>query len=434
MSHTVPQLATSFVPVGSDCDFPIQNLPYGIFSTESTGKRRVGVAIGDFVLDLSALETEGQFKGFDAACFHEATLNTFMAQGPKAWALARATVQRLLSVDEPSLRDNEAFRQRALIPMHNVQMHLPANIGDYTDFYSSREHATNVGRMFRGEDNALQPNWLHLPVGYHGRSSSIVMSGTNVRRPCGQLQADRADPSKGSVFGPCQVLDFELEMAFFVGPPNNLGEPIPMSKAEDHIFGVVLMNDWSARDIQKWEYVPLGPFGAKNFATSISPWVVPLAALEPFRCKPSFGLVQDDPTPLPYLTDPDYARGAYDISLNVSIKPEDSEQAFTVTTSNFRNMYWNMKQQLVHHTVTGCNMQPGDLLGSGTISGSTDNSLGSMLELSWQGSRDIKLEDSGITRKFLQDGDTVAITGCCVGNGYKIGFGSCEGKILPAHQ
>ncbi|RLN14212.1 hypothetical protein BBJ28_00009348 [Nothophytophthora sp. Chile5] len=317
-----------------------------------------------------------------------------MAQGSKAWATARATVQRLLSADISTLRDNDAVRQRALIPMQNVRMHLPAKVGDYTDFYSSREHATNVGVMFRGKDNALQPNWC----------------------------------------------------AFFVGPPNNLGDPIPMRKAEDHIFGVVLMNDWSApkrefslrfttaRDIQKWEYVPLGPFGAKNFATTISPWVVPLAALEPFRSEPSFGPVQENPTPLPYITDPDYARGTYDIKLQVAVKPQDASQAYPITTSNFRNMYWNMKQQLVHHTVTGCNMQPGDLLGSGTISGKTDDSLGSMLELSWQGSREIALGDSGTTRKFLQDGDTVAISGFCQGNGYRIGFGPCDGKILSAHQ
>ncbi|KAF4143327.1 Fumarylacetoacetate (FAA) hydrolase family [Phytophthora infestans] len=424
----------SFVPVAPDCDFPIQNLPYGIFSTKINDKKRVGVAIGEFVLDLSVVEMEGHFEGFHAACFHDPTLNGFMAQGPKAWATARSTVQRLLSADESTLRDNEVLRQRALIPMKNVRMHLPARVGDYTDFYSSREHATNVGRMFRGEDNALQPNWLHLPVGYHGRSSSIVPSGTSVRRPCGQLQADKADPSKGSVYGPCRVLDYELEMAFFVGPPSNIGEPVPMNKAEDHIFGVVLMNDWSARDIQKWEYVPLGPFGAKNFATTISPWVVPLAALEPFRCEPSFGPVQKDPTPLPYISDPDYSRGTYDIKLNVSVKPEGSDQAYTITKSNFRNMYWNMKQQLVHHTVTGCNMRPGDLLGSGTISGSTDDSLGSMLELSWQGSREVALGDSGTTRKFLHDGDTVAVTGFCQGNGYRIGFGPCEGKVLPACQ
>ncbi|DAZ92571.1 TPA: hypothetical protein N0F65_012801 [Lagenidium giganteum] len=424
-------MSKSFVPVPENSDFPIQNLPYGIFSTKTSEKKRVGVAIGDHVLDLSVIEAEGLFEGFDAACFHEPALNNFMAQGKHAWSTARATIQKLLSADVPTLRDNEELKKKALIPMANVIMHLPARVGDYTDFYSSREHATNVGVMFRGKDNALQPNWLHLPVGYHGRASSIVTSGTDIHRPRGQVQADRADPSKGSVYSPCKILDYELEMAFFVVPSNPLGHPIAMDKAEDHIFGVVLMNDWSARDIQKWEYVPLGPFGAKNFATTISPWVVTLAALEPFRSVPSFGPAQD-PKPLPYLDDPKYAQGSYDVKLEVAIQPENSSKSYVITKSNFRNMYWNMKQQLVHHTVTGCNMQPGDLLGSGTISGQTDDSLGSMLELSWQGTRDIALGDSGETRKFIKDGDIVSIRGYCQGNGYRIGFGPCDGKILPA--
>ncbi|TMW67064.1 hypothetical protein Poli38472_012180 [Pythium oligandrum] len=426
-------MSTSFVPVTPESDFPIQNLPYGVFSTKTNDKKRVGVAIGEFVLDLSVIATEGLFEGFDAGCFNEPALNSFMAQGSKAWATARATIQKLLSADVPTLRDNAELRQKALIPMQNVIMHLPAKIGDYTDFYSSREHATNVGVMFRGKDNALQPNWLHLPVGYHGRASSVVVSGTNLRRPRGQLQADRADPSKGSVYGPCRILDYELEMAFFVGPSNNLGDPISIDKAEEHIFGVVLMNDWSARDIQKWEYVPLGPFGAKNFGTTISPWVVTLAALEPFRATPSFGPEQQ-PAPLPYLFDANYAKGTYDIKLDVALKPENDTESYVITKSNFRNMYWNMKQQLAHHTVTGCNMQPGDLLASGTISGQTDDSLGSMLELSWQGTREIPLGSSGQVRKFIQDGDTISVKGYCQGNGYRIGFGPCEGKILPAHE
>ncbi|KAJ0399214.1 hypothetical protein P43SY_001880 [Pythium insidiosum] len=427
------KMLSSFVPVAADSDFPIQNLPYGVFSTKTNDKTRVGVAIGDFVLDLSVIAAEGLFEGFDAACFDEPALNAFMEQGSKAWATARATIQKLLSADVPTLRDNEELKKKALIPMQNVIMHLPAKIGDYTDFYSSREHATNVGIMFRGKDNALQPNWLHLPVGYHGRASSVVVSGTDVRRPRGQLQADKADPSKGSIYGACRVLDYELEVAFFVGRGNDLGDSIDVNKAEEHIFGVVLMNDWSARDIQKWEYVPLGPFGAKNFATTISPWVVPLAALEPFRCEPSFGPVQD-PAPLPYLQDKNYARGTYDIKLEVAIRPQDdANNSYVITKSNLRNMYWNMKQQLAHHTVSGCNMQPGDLLGSGTISGQTDDSLGSMLELSWQGTRDIALGASGKTRKFIQDGDTVEVRGWCQGDGYRIGFGTCDGKVLPAH-
>uniref|UniRef100_K3WMZ7 Fumarylacetoacetase n=1 Tax=Globisporangium ultimum (strain ATCC 200006 / CBS 805.95 / DAOM BR144) TaxID=431595 RepID=K3WMZ7_GLOUD len=427
-------MLTSFVPVDMESDFPIQNLPYGVFSTKTNEHKRIGVAIGNFVLDLSVVANEGLFEGFDAACFNESSLNSFMAQGHHAWALARATIQKLLSADEPTIRDNEVLKAKALISSQNVIMHLPAKIGDYTDFYSSREHATNVGIMFRGKDNALQPNWLHLPVGYHGRASSVVVAGTDVRRPRGQLQADKADPSKGSIFAPSRILDFELEMAFFVGPSNELGDPISMDKAEEHIFGVVLMNDWSARDIQKWEYVPLGPFGSKNFATTISPWVVTLAALEPFRCEPSFGPVQQDPTPLPYITDPNYARGTYNIELHVAIQPENDPESYVITKSNFRNMYWTMKQQLVHHTITGCNMQPGDLLGSGTISGQTDDSLGSMLELSWQGSRDIPLGSSSKVRKFIQDGDRVTVTGFCQGDGYRIGFGPCDGKVLPAHQ
>ncbi|OQS03629.1 fumarylacetoacetase [Thraustotheca clavata] len=423
------KIETSFIPVEATSDFPIQNLPYGIFSTrDAPNNKRAGVAIGDFVLDLSVVASH--FKGFDANCFSEPSLNTFMGLGKQAWDSARATIKKLLSVDEATLRDNAALRVRALIPMANVFMHLPAQIGDYTDFYSSREHATNVGIMFRGKDNALQPNWLHLPVGYHGRSSSVIVSGTDIRRPCGQVQADKANPNLGSVFSPCRILDIELEMGFFVGPGNKLGEPISIDQADDHIFGFVLMNDWSARDIQKWEYVPLGPFGAKNFGTTISPWVVPLAALEPFRTEPSFGPEQK-PAPLPYLLDKNYSRGTYDIELVVDLTPENGKAA-TISTSNYKNMYWNPKQQLVHHTVTGCNMNPGDLLGSGTISGEAQNSFGSLLELSWQGTRDIQIAD-GETRKFLKDGDSINIRGFCQGQGYRIGFGDCKGKILPAH-
>ncbi|RLO01425.1 hypothetical protein DYB28_015748, partial [Aphanomyces astaci] len=414
---------TTFVDVPSNSDFPIQNLPYGIFSTrEDPENKRVGVAIGNLVLDLSVLAAEGHFT-FDASFFSEPTLNSFMAAGKTTWDAARATIKRLLSAEEPTLRDDVDLQNRALINQSDVLLHLPARIGDYTDFYSSREHATNVGIMFRGKDNALQPNWLHLPVGYHGRASTVVVSGTDIRRPRGQLQADNKDPSKGSVFGPSRLLDIELEIGFFTGPANNLGDPIDINDAEKHIFGVVLMNDWSgmsmsllstfkqwrcptvqtyiARDIQKWEYVPLGPFGAKNFGTTISPWVVTLAALEPFRTEPSFGPVQD-PAPLPYLLDANYGKGTYDIALEVDLKPENGDYA-VISKSNYRYMYWNMKQQLVHHTITGCSMNPGDLLGSGTISGKTEDSFGSMLELSWQGTKEIAIAN-GETRKFLKDG------------------------------
>jgi fumarylacetoacetase len=307
--------------------------------------------------------------------------------------------------------------------MESVTMHMPAQIGDYTDFYSSREHATNVGTMFRDPDNALLPNWLHLPVGYHGRASSIILSGTNIHRPQGQtVQEDSTTPA----FNASRLLDFELEMGFFIGPGNELGHPIPISQATDHIFGMVLVNDWSARDIQKWEYVPLGPFLAKNFATTISPWVVTLDALDPFRIP---NPPQDDPTPLPYLQDKE--NHAYDIQLEVKIQSQEMNEAFVISKSNLKHMYWNICQQLAHHSITGCNMRPGDLLASGTISGSTPDSYGSMLELSWRGTKPIPLPD-GTERKFLQDGDTLTLTGYCQGEGFRVGFGECVGTILPA--
>jgi fumarylacetoacetase len=306
--------------------------------------------------------------------------------------------------------------------MDNVVMYLPVEIGDYTDFYSSKEHATNVGIMFRGKENALMPNWVYLPVAYHGRASSIVLSGTEIRRPKGQT---KLDTEKRPSFSPCKQLDFELEAGFFLSSGNMLGEPIPVNKAFDHIFGMVLVNDWSARDIQKWEYVPLGPFLAKNFATSISPWVVTMEALEPFRTKgPS-----QDPEPLPYLQIKE--ESAYDIKLEVFIETEKSKKPFRISSSNFKYLYWSIQQQLAHHTITGCNMKTGDLLASGTISGPVPDSYGSMLELAWKGEKPIKLP-SGEERNFLQDGDTLTISGYCRGEGYRVGFGEVSGKILPA--
>lgn len=345
-----------------------------------------------------------------------------MGLGKDAWKETRDTLQRILCSSEGVLRDDSKRQSRCLLKQESVTMHLPANIGDYTDFYSSKNHATNVGTMFRGKDNALMPNWVHLPVGYHGRASSVVVSGTPVRRPVGQT---RPDDTKPPIFGPCKLLDFELEMAFFCGPGNNLGEPITMDKAEDHIFGMVVMNDWSARDIQKWEYVPLGPFLAKNFATSISPWVVTMDALQDFALANSV----QDPAPLPYLqhTDP----YTFDVNLQVALQSENAKAPVTICSSNFKHMYWTPKQQIVHHTVTGCNVRPGDLMGSGTISGTTPDSFGSMLELSWKGTKPVDL-GGGITRKFLQDGDEVIMTGYCQGNGYRVGFGECRSKILPA--
>jgi fumarylacetoacetase len=392
--------------------FPIQNLPFGVFARGD--RSAVGVAIGEFVLDLSLLEAEGLLEA--RRYFERPSLNAFMGTGRLVWAAVREKVTRLLRHDEPTLRDNSKLRERALVPMADVQMRLPCDIGDYTDFYSSREHATNVGTMLRGADNALQPNWLHLPVGYHGRASSIVVSGTDLHRPRGQKKPPEAQEP---VFGPSKTVDFELEMGAFVGPGNDLGWPIPIARAADHLFGMVLVNDWSARDIQAWEYVPLGPFLAKNFGTSISPWVVPMAALEPFRTAGP----RQEPTPLPYLQSPE--NWAMDVKLEVSV------QNHVVCRSNLKHLYWNVLQQLAHHAVNGCNLRPGDLLASGTISGPTPDSYGSLLELSWRGTKPIPFPD-GSTRTFLQDGDRVTMTGWCDGDGYRVGFGEVTGRLLPA--
>ncbi|XP_040198121.1 fumarylacetoacetase [Rana temporaria] len=414
----------SFIPVPADCDFPVHNLPYGVFSTQDEPRHRIGVAIGDQILDLSVIAHlfNGPFLSAHRAVFNEPTLNSFMALGHNAWKEARQVLQKLLAASEATLRDNKDLRARAFVSQSKAKLHLPANIGDYTDFYSSKDHATNVGIMFRGKENALMPNWLHLPVGYHGRASSVLISGTPIRRPRGQI---RPSDDKPPIFEASKLLDIELEMAFFVGPGNNLGEPIPIERADEHIFGMVLMNDWSARDIQKWEYVPLGPFLSKNFATTISPWVVPMEALMPFVLPNPI----QDPAPLPYLQDKsDYT---FNINLSVSLQGNGMEEPAALCRSNFKYMYWTMKQQLAHHTITGCNARPGDLLASGTISGPDPSSFGSMLELSWRGSKPIDL-GNGHTRTFLRDGDTVIITGYCQGEGYRVGFGACSGTIHPA--
>ena len=416
----------SFIDVAPDSHFPIHNLPYGVFKTSSGSPARIGVAIGDQVLDLSVLAEKGLLTGRelgDGEVFKEPTLNAFMSLGREAWSAARSALTNLLRDDEPTLRDDAGLRDAAFHRQSTVEMVLPAAIGDYTDFYSSREHATNIGIMLRGKDNALQPNWLHLPVGYHGRSSSVVISGTNVRRPMGQTKPPDADQP---TFGPSRLMDFELEMGFFVGPGNRLGETIPIANAPDHIFGMVLVNDWSARDIQAWEYVPLGPFLSKSFATSISPWVVTMDALEPFRCA---GPAQTDPEPLNYLRNPDDR--AYDIHLEVKLQSRKMADPDRIATSNLRYMYWNICQQLAHHTINGCNAQPGDLYGSGTISGPEKHERGSMMELSWRGSESIEVGD-GEQRKFLADGDTVIMTGWCEADGIRVGFGEVSGTLLPA--
>ncbi|XP_069767832.1 fumarylacetoacetase isoform X2 [Narcine bancroftii] len=416
----------SFLKVAEGSDFPIQNLPFGVFSTADNPNHRIGVAIGEQILDLTVVKHlfTGPVLSRKQHVFTQPTLNSFMSLGREAWGEARAVIQRLLSASEPTLRDNKELRKKAFVSQDSATMHLPAEIGDYTDFYSSRQHATNVGIMFRGKDNALMPNWLHLPVGYNGRASSVVVSGTPIRRPMGQMKPDDAKPP---VFGACKLLDFELEMGFFIGPGNKLGVSIPVSQAHEHIFGMVLMNDWSARDIQKWEYVPLGPFLSKSFGTTISPWVVTMEALLPFVIA---NPVQD-PKPFPYLCSDDPYM--FDINLFVSIKGEEMAEKVTICRSNFKNMYWTMKQQLAHHTVNGCNVRPGDLLASGTISGPDPESFGSMLELSWKGTKPIDL-GSGHKRTFLQDGDEVILTGFCQGDCYRIGFGECVGKVLLAIQ
>src|SRR6266566_1183921 len=414
----------SFIDVPRDSHFPIQNLPFGIFQPKES-KPRVGVAIGDLIVDLSVLEELGHFRSpefEDRQVFTEDSLNAFLALGRPAWRKAREILQHLLSADTPTLRDDAKLRARVFHAQKDVEMKLPARIGNYTDFYSSYHHAHNVGTMLRGPENALMPNWKWLPVAYHGRASSVVSSGTGVRRPQGQIKPpDAAAP----VFGPTKSLDYELEVAFLIGPGNLLGQAVPIDRALDHIFGFVLMNDWSARDIQAWEYQPLGPFLAKNFCTSISPWVVTLEALEPFR-KP---LPHQDPEPLPYLRQKDDF--TFDIHLEAHLQTSAMKAPQIITRTNFQNLYWSVAQQLAHHTVNGCNLKPGDLLASGTISGPTEESRGCMLELTWRGANPLKLPN-GETRKWLEDGDTLKITGWCNGDGYRIGFGEVSGKILPA--
>ena len=405
------------------CDFSIQNLPFGIFSDVRNPAPRAGVAIGDWIVDLAALRAAGRLE-LDAEddVFSRGSLNAFIALGRDAWRSVRIQLSALLDAACPALRDDAALRERVFVPMQSATMHLPVDIPGYTDFYSSKEHATNVGSMFRDPKNALLPNWSEMPIGYNGRASSVVVSGTSVRRPMGQLKLPDADRP---IFGACRKLDIELETGFIVGQGNALGEPIACGEAEDHIFGMVLLNDWSARDIQQWEYVPLGPFNAKTFATTISPWIVTLDALEPFRVAQP----EQTPEPLPYLRQA--GKHAFDVALEVRLRPEGASEATTIARTNFKYMYWSMAQQLAHHTVSGCNTRVGDLMGSGTISGPTPDSFGSLLELTWNGTRPLALE-GGETRSFIVDGDELTLAGWCQGDGYRVGFGTCAGKILPA--
>lgn len=406
-------------------DFPIQNIPFGVFLTRDD-VITIGTRIGDYAIDLGALHQLGYFEGIPLTddIFLQDTLNDFIADGRKTWRLVRNRIAEIFEETNESLRGNQKDRDVVIFKMEEVEMQLPVQIGDYTDFYSSIEHATNVGTMFRGEENALMPNWLHLPVAYHGRSSSVIPSGIPVHRPNGQKLPNGATEP---IFGPSRLVDFELEMAFITTDANILGESITTADAEENIFGLVLFNDWSARDIQKWEYVPLGPFLAKNFASSISPWIVTLDALEPFRV--------ESPKPkkelLPYLQYE--GKKSFDINLEVALQPEGKKET-TVCKSNFKYMYWNMSQQLAHHTVNGCPVNAGDMMGSGTLSGKTPDSYGSMLELSWRGEKPIKLEEGG-DRKFIEDNDTVIIRGYSKTKDYpRIGFGEVSTKLLPVFE
>ncbi len=412
----------SWIKVPENSDFPIQNIPFGVFITKED-VITIGTRIGDSAIDMGALQQLGYFDGIDLTddMFMQDTLNDFISDGKKTWRLVRNRLSEIFDENNPTLRDNKKQRDIVIFDIKDIEMQLPVQIGDYTDFYSSKEHATNVGKMFRDPENALLPNWLHIPVGYHGRSSTIVPSGKSIRRPNGQtMPADATEP----VFGPSKLVDFELEMAFITTDSNLMGEPIPVDEAEDYIFGMVLFNDWSARDIQKWEYVPLGPFLAKNFASTISPWIVTMDALAPFKTKSP----EQSPTPLKYLQQKD--KHTFDINLEVSLQPEDAAET-VISKSNFKYMYWTMAQQLAHHTINGCRVNSGDMMGSGTISGPTPDSFGSMLELSWGGKNLLKLND-GSERKFINDNDTVIMRGYCQNEKVRIGFGECSGKLLPA--
>jgi fumarylacetoacetase len=411
----------SWLEVPVDTDFPIQNIPFGVFLTKENVVT-VGTRIGDLAIDLGALQQLNYFEGIELTddMFLQDTLNDFISDGKKTWRLVRNRIADIFDEKNPKLRDNKKDKDIVIFKMKDVEMQLPVLIGDYTDFYSSKEHATNVGKIFRDSENALLPNWLHIPLGYHGRSSTIIPSGIPVNRPMGQTLPN-GEPTP--VFGPSRMVDFELEIAFITTDANVMGENIPINEAEDYIFGMVLMNDWSTRDIQKWEYVPLGPFLAKNFATSISPWIITMDALEPFRTKGP----KQDPSPLPYLQQK--GKHNFDVNLEVAIQTENKNTTI-VSKSNFKYMYWSMSQQLTHHTSNGCRVNSGDMMGSGTISGSSPDSYGSMLELTLGGKNPIKLND-GTERKFVNDGDTIIMKGFCKNNGVRIGFGAVSSKLLP---
>ncbi|WP_108805367.1 fumarylacetoacetase [Aquimarina sp. Aq107] len=414
----------TWIKTPMNTDFPIQNIPFGVFLTRDD-VITIGTRIGDTAIDLGALHQLGYFDEIPLTddIFLQDSLNDFISDGKKTWRLVRNRIAEIFDAENDALKTNKEHCKIVLFTLDEIEMQLPVTVGDYTDFYSSIEHATNVGTMFRDPDNALLPNWLHIPVGYHGRSSSIIPSGIPVHRPQGQKLINGTEKP---IFGPSRLVDFELEMAFITTDANHLGEPIPIEEAEDYIFGLVLFNDWSARDIQKWEYVPLGPFLAKNFASSISPWIVTLDALEPYRVAGPKPLKEQ----LPYLQYK--GNKSFDINLEVAIQPEKAKETI-VSKSNFKHMYWNMSQQLAHHTINGCPVNSGDMMGSGTISGPTPDSYGSMLELSWRGEKPVQLKEGG-SRKFIEDNDTVIMRGHCEKDGVRIGFGEVSTKLLPVFK
>ncbi len=414
----------TWIKTTTTTDFPIQNIPFGVFLTRDD-IITIGTRIGNTAIDLGALHQLGYFEGIPLTddIFLQDSLNDFISDGKKTWRLVRNRIAEIFDVEHKTLQNNEAHCKIVLFGLDEIEMQLPVTVGDYTDFFSSKEHAANLGKLYRGEEKALLPNWLHMPVGYHGRSSSIVPSGIPVHRPQGQKFINGATTP---IFGPSRVVDFELEMAFITTDANHFGEPIPIEEAEDYIFGLVLFNDWSARDIQQWEYAPLGPFLGKNFASTVSPWIVTLDALEPYRVASPKPETQQFPY-LQYEGDK-----TFDIHLEVAIEPENSVST-VVSKSNFKYLYWNMAQQLAHHTSNGCPVNSGDMMGSGAISGPTPDSYGCMMELSWNGEKPVQLKEGG-SRKFIDDNDTVIMKGYCKKNGVRIGFGEVSTKLLPVFK
>jgi fumarylacetoacetase len=415
----------SWIDVHSSSDFSINNIPFSVCTTKDNEQKRVCTAIGDYIVDLAVLESAGLFADITTVeLFQEETVNKLIAQGKPVWKAIRTKIQSLLSDESSPLKNDESLRNNALHLATDATLHLPLKIGDYTDFYASRNHAENVGSIFRGPDNALMPNWTRMPIGYHGRASSIVASGTSIVRPSGQIKPPIANEP---FFSPSLQLDYELEMGFVVGGENKLGQPVSIEEAEDYLFGMVLLNDWSARDIQAFEYQPLGPFLSKNFTTSIAPWIITMDALEPFKTAG----VEREHELMPYLQQPSFM--TYDIELSVGIKTPKLTEPETIAQTNYKYLYWSAEQMVAHHTVNGCALKVGDLFGSGTISGPEKNNRGCLLELTWRGTDPVQLS-SGEERSWLQDGDELVMSGYCEKDGIRIGFGQVSGKIEPAYK